>query len=191
MCCSVWNINIYLKCILISGVPCSPFCLVLLSIEMDTFCFYCVFALVNWFLSKQLTIIIPLVTQHHLGIRRWRSSHPQMFRRGRISPSVVALWASLHLQWSSASWIAKQTSPLMMASSYWSTSLPTTQACIRSTSPMTWAMRRSFSGSMWWVREMVRYYIKLFNVGVQRLHKIFKLWIYILSKLKVTWQVQI
>lgn len=153
MCCSVWNINSYLNCIIISGVSCSPFCLVLLFIKMDTFHFYCVFALIKWFLSKQLTIIIPLVTQHHLGIWRWRSTHPQMFRRGRISPSVVALWASLHLRWSSASWIVRQTSTLMMASSYWSTSLPMTQACIRSTSPTTWAMRRRFSISMWWVSE--------------------------------------
>lgn len=123
--------------------------------------------------ETQATISIHVFTQHHPGIRRWRSGHPLMFRRAKISPSVVTPWAFLHLLWSSGSWIAIQSSTLSMASFSWSTSLQTILACIRSTSPTTWATRRRFFLLMWRVSETIKKIDKRYQKTSQCLNVLF------------------
>ncbi len=155
-------------------MPCSPFCLVLLFIKMDK-----LFFSLKLILPRQLTIIMPLLSKHHPGIQQWKSFHPRMFRRGRISPSVVAPWASLLLRWSSASWIARKMSTLLMVYSCWSTSLLTTQAFIRSTLPMPWATRLRFSILVWWVSRTgcISYRVNVFLSTLTT----FSLWINTMS----------
>ncbi len=62
-----------------------------------------------------------------------------------------------------------------MVYSCWSTSLLTTQAFIRSTSPMTWATRLRFLILVWWVSKTDRIYNKLMYFWVHWLHLVCEL----------------